>query len=220
MASLKKTVESKLRDMRDTGGTGKGEYGELAALSICEQLYQTEGGILYHSYEYPVEKELQGNIKRSPEGNVYVENLGSTTELDILYVSKYRVFPIEVKAYKAKEIIVTDTAISGCYKVDKSPLHQNEMHCRHLYPKIVRALPNGESKYIVPIVVFVDRCKLTVNTSDEIKRYIRAVTLNQFRACLSVLNTPCEYLIDLDVMDKVLNENCSACRKRFPLRKI
>lgn len=218
MASLSSVVNKCLDKMHVTGGMGKGEYGEEAIFKICESLYQTQGGILYHSYTYKTNPDKAGNIKVSPQGNLMIENLGNSTEIDILYVTKYRVFPIEVKAYKAKEIILTDDRISGCYKVDKSPIHQNEMHCRHLYPWIYQCLPNGESDYILPIVVFVDKCKLRDQRSDWQKSYVYKSILDTFLKTIVALNAPGDKALNLIGLDKCLTEALVSYKVKLPLR--
>jgi len=222
-SKLEKSVNKYLDQMAATAKTGnvtgKGTYGELAVLRICEEVYQEGGGMLYHSYTYKTEEGLAGNIKNEG-GKLYVENLSGVTEIDVLLVTPYKVLPVEVKAYKAKKITLTDSAIEGCAITTKSPIHQNEMHCRHLYPKLVRALPDGMSKYIEPIVVMVDECKLEDMRSVEQKAYIKLATLNSFRSCLAYCNRPLDYRLDLGVMEKCLTEACVSCEKKFPLRKI
>lgn len=212
-----------LRQMATASAQGrvkdKGSYGELAVLRICEEMYQSCGGILYHSYTYKTEPELAGNIKRD-NGRLYVENNGSVTEVDVLFVTRFKVFPIEVKSYKAKTITLTDDAIVGCNATNKSPVHQNEMHCRHLYPKLVRALPEGMSRYIEPIVVMADECELRDKRSAEQRRYIKLATLNSFRSCIEFLDKPFEYRLDLKLVDKCLTDACVSCEKKFPLRKM
>lgn len=204
--------------MIQVGGTQKGIYGEQAALKVCEEIYQKQGGILYHSYTYEVTSGLAGNIKRGEDGKLYLENLGKTTEIDILLATEFKIFPIEVKAYKSKKIILTDSGISGCFKTDKSPVHQNEMHCRHLYPKLLRALPEGASKYIEPIVVFVDECVVEDKRSPQQKAYIKVATLDTLKVYLMQLNVPSEYRIDLNVLERCLKDACVSKEKYFALR--
>lgn len=208
-----------MQDMRQVGGTEKGVFGEKAALRVCEEIYQQCGGILYHSYTYKSSPGLPGNIKRGPDG-FYLMPVGSVTEIDVLLVTPFKVFPLEIKAYKANRIVLTDERISGCAVTEKSPIHQNEMHCRHLYPDLVRALPEGSTKYIEPVVVFVDKCTLEDNRSSWQKAYIKAATLNTLRSCLVTLNRPLEYRIDLGVMAKCLEESCVSCEKYFKLRYV
>lgn len=220
MSNFSKQVTGILKDMRTSDMKQKGNAGELAVIKVIEQFYQEYGGILYHSYTYKVDKKLKGNIKKDESGKLYCENLGSTTEIDVLYVSPFRVFPIEVKSYSAKEIILTDDGISGCRKTDKSPVHQNEMHARHLLSAIFRALPDGDEKYIVPIVVFVDKCKLVDKRSDWQKEYIKKCILNSLSTRIRENNFPFEYTINLKLMDDVLRQACESSEKYLPVRYV
>lgn len=218
MASLDREINKCLGRMHSNTQTGKGTYGEQAVFKICEGFYQREGGILIHSYAYKTDKEQLGNIKKGENGKLYVENLGDYTEIDVLYVSKFRVFPIEVKAYKAKEITLDDEGIYGCYKTDKSPVHQNEMHCRHLYSYIFRALPEGDTRYIVPIVCMVDKCTLIDNRSDWQKDYVKLAVLNTLENLIKENNKPLECRINLELMDNVLKEALIKQERYLPPR--
>lgn len=218
MAGLNSNVDSLLGKMRNTGGTGKGSFGEQAVFKICEEFYQKQGGILIHSYSYKVDKDLAGNIKKGENGQLYIENLGDTTEIDVMYISKYRVFPIEVKAYRAKQITLTDDGISGCYKTDKSPVHQNEMHCRHLYSHIFRALPNGETQYIVPVVCMVDNAEIIDARSDWQREYIKLAILDTLADTIQTYNTPLQYQLNLQLMDQILKEAMLKSEKYLPPR--
>lgn len=218
MSKLDGSVNSLLSKMRDSSQTGKGTYGEQAVFKICEQFYQREGGILIHSYSYKVDKEQKGNIKRGENGQLYVENLGDYTEIDVLYVSKFRVFPIEVKAYRAKEIRFDDAGIYGCFKTDKSPVHQNEMHCRHLYPHIFRALPEGKTDYIVPLVCMVDKCNIIDERLDWQRDYIKLCVLNNLEETIRENNTPLKYRLNLQDMNNILKEAMVKEEKYLPPR--
>lgn len=218
MSKLDGSVNSLLGKMRDSSQTGKGTYGEQAVFKICEQFYQKEGGILIHSYSYKVDKEQKGNIKRGENGQLYVENLGDYTEVDVLYVSKFRVFPIEVKAYRAKEIRFDDAGIYGCFKTDKSPVHQNEMHCRHLYPHIFRALPEGKTDYIVPLVCMVDKCNIIDERLDWQRDYIKLCVLNNLEETIRANNTPLNYRLNLQDMNNILKEAMIKEEKYLPPR--
>lgn len=218
MSKLDGSVNSLLGKMRDSSQTGKGTYGEQAVFKICEQFYQREGGILIHSYSYKVDKEQKGNIKRGENGQLYVENLGDYTEIDVLYVSKFRVFPIEVKAYRAKEIRFDDAGIYGCFKTDKSPVHQNEMHCRHLYPHIFRALPEGKTDYIVPLVCMVDKCNIIDERLDWQRDYIKLCVLNNLEETIRANNTPLNYRLNLQDMNNILKEVMIKEEKYLPPR--
>lgn len=220
MAGLDKSVNALLNKMHSNKDavTAKGSIGEQAVFKICESHYQREGGILIHSYSYSVDKDCAGNIKRNDNGSFYVENLGGTTEIDVLYVSKYKVFPIEVKAYKAKEIIFTDDAITGCMVTNKSPVHQNEMHCRHLYSHIFKVLPDGRTDYIVPIVCMVDSATIKDMRSDWQKDYIKLCVLNNLDEVITQYNKPLDYQLNLMAIDNVLKEKMSESEMYLPPR--
>lgn len=218
MSGLNNSVNQLLGKMRTSTQTGKGTFGEQAVFKICEQHYQSEGGILIHSYSYKTDKSQAGNIKKGENGQLYIENLGDYTEIDVMYISKYRVFPIEVKAYKSKEITLTDDGIAGCYKTDKSPVHQNEMHCRHLYPVIYRGLPNGDTNYIVPLVCMVDTANIMDYRSDWQKDYIKLCILNTLEDTIKQFNTPLGYQLNLQLMDSLLKEAMIKSEKYLPPR--
>lgn len=216
--SLASIVNKTLEDMHNKGGTGKGSIGEQAVIKICEDYYMKHGGILYHSYTYKVDKQEEGNIKCDNGVDLRCENLGETTEIDVLLVTQYRIFVIEVKAYKAREIHLTDWNISGCYKVDKSPVHQNEMHCRHLYSQIFKNIPSGKPDYIVPVVVFVDKAKIVNEMSSTYRNYVYVTILNKLQEFIEKKDTPLEYRINLEQLSQTLIDNCSSCEKHFKLR--
>lgn len=218
--NFNKQVNKILGDMRTADIKQKGDAGEEAVFAICEQIYQKYGGILIHSFSFGVDKSLPGNIKKSDAGRLYLENLGSTTEIDALYVSPYRIFPIEVKAYKSDKIILIDGGIEGTRITNKSPVHQNEMHARHLYSGIASVIPDGDEKYIVPICVFVDKCKLTDKRSPWQRDYILVTTLNRFRATVEANNTPLDYMLDLNLINKYLKQIESSSRKYLSPRFI
>lgn len=218
MGNLNSSVNNLLGKMRNAGSTGKGTFGEQAVVKVCEEFYLRDGGILVHSYSYKTDKEQAGNIKKGQNGQLYLENLGDYTEIDVLYVSKFRIFPIEVKAYKSNEIKLDDFGIYGCYKTDKSPVHQNEMHCRHLYPHIFRALPDGNTDYIVPIVCMVDKATIIDERSDWQKEYIKLCILNTLEQTIRENNTPLDYQLNLTLMDNILKEAMINSEKYLPPR--
>ena len=105
-----------------------------------------------------------GNIKL--EDGKYVEYTDAKNgriledEIDILYITPYRIIPIEVKAYHANLKVYDNWMDKQGTPVDKYPITQAEKHARHLYHALVDVIPDGRPEYIRPIVCFVDRCKL------------------------------------------------------------
>lgn len=210
-------VNSILMRMHQHRGAGKGDYGEQAVFSICEEIYNQQTGILIHSYCYKTIPGLAGNIKKDGS-KLYVEHLGGYTEIDVLLVTPFKIFPIEVKAYAANSITLTDEGISGCNVTNKSPIHQNEMHLRHLYPNIYLSIPEGDCyNYVVPIVVFVDRCTLIDKRSDRVRKYIPIAILNNLKATIAVNNVPYNNtLLDLKDLELSLRKAMISSSKFLP----
>lgn len=216
--SLDNEINGILNQMHTEGTQEKGTTGEMAVTRICEEIYQNYGGILYHSYSYTVDHDLAGNIKKREDGTLYIENLGNETEIDVLLITPYKVFPIEVKAYKANKIILTDDGIEGCAITNKSPIHQNEMHCRHLYSHLYSVLPNGSTEYIVPMVCLVDKAEIIDKRSPWQKDYIKLCILNTLKDTLNKYNVPGKYKLNLQAIDKMLKEVAVGWDKYFPVR--
>lgn len=218
--SLDQDINKVLKTMHGRQATDKGSPGEYAALKICEEFYNKYGGILIWSYSYQVDKDEPGNIymDRNNGNRLYIENLGSSTEIDILYVSPTKVFPIEVKAYKSKKISLFNDRIDGVFKNEKSPVHQNEMHCRHLYSFLYRALPEGDTRYIVPIVVFVDEAEIEDNREDWQRDYILVRTLNSLHETLEDYMYPLDYKLDLTLVNNLLHEKLVKAEVFMPVR--
>lgn len=215
--SLDSDVNAILKHMHTQGTIEKGTTGELGVTKICENIYQKQGGILYHSYEYKVDKDLAGNIKKK-DGQLFVENLGSTTEIDVLLVTPFRIFPIEVKAYRANKITLKDDGIYGCAVTDKSPVHQNEMHCRHLYSHIFKCMPDGDTEYIVPIVCFVDKAEVEDKRSSWQKDYIKVSILNTLEDTIIANNNPGKFRLNLKAIDQALKDASTGWDKYYPVR--
>lgn len=217
--NIVKDLNKVLKTMHNSKGVDKGSPGEYAVLKICEQFYNKYGGILIWSYSYKVDKTQAGNIKLNRDTNKhYLENLGNSTEIDILYVSPTKIFPIEVKSYKSKSMKLYDDRIDGVFKDDKHPVHQNEMHCRHLYSFMYRALPEGCTDYIVPLVVFVDEADIEDNRSEWQKSYIMVRTLNDLEETIETYNYPLDYRLDLNLVNNLLHENLISAEVFMPVR--
>ncbi len=206
-----------LRNMRTAGKVSnmkqKGNLGEEAVLSICYERKQKAGnGLLYQSFMYPYQTNASGvcytgNIKL--EDNKFVEYTRDTLndEIDILYITAYRIFPIEVKSYNARRLDVYDHWFNrGSTPVDKSPIMQAEKHARHLYHAIYDVLPDGSPDYIVPIVCFVDKCRVNDDRSEHFRDYIPVCTLNRLLSTINNYNKPLDYNLDLGEIERKLNE--------------
>lgn len=191
----------------------KGDLGEEAVLSLCyERKQKTENGLLYQSFMYPYQSSrsgvvFTGNIKFENGQFVEYTDKSINDEIDVLYITPYRVFPIEVKSYHARTLDVYEHWFNrNSSPVDKSPISQAEKHARHLYHAIYDVIPDGNPSYIQPMVCFVDRCKVRDDRSDHFVDYIPVCILNNFLRTLNKYNTPLQYNLDLTAIEKKLNQ--------------
>lgn len=198
----------KVQDMKE-----KGNLGEDAVLALCLQRKEAVGkGILYQSFMYPYQTNREGvvytgNIKY--ENNEFVEYSSESIndEIDVLYVTPYRIFAIEVKSYSSKTLDVYEHWFNrGSTPVDKSPIAQAEKHARHLYHAIYDVLPDGDPKYIVPLVCFVDKCKVRDDRSQHFIDYTPVCILNSLLKTIEKYNKPLQYNLVLDEVERKLNE--------------
>ncbi len=94
------------------------------------------------------------------------------------------------------------------------------MHCRHLYPHIFSVIPDGSTKFIEPIVVFVDKAKVIDERTSDNRKYIHLTILNKFRELILSLNTPVDNtLLDLYAIDKALRGKMYSSEKYYPIRE-
>lgn len=191
----------------------KGDLGEEAVLSLCyERKQKTGNGLLYQSFMYPYQSSrsgvvFTGNIKFENGQFVEYTDKSINDEIDVLYITPYRVFPIEVKSYHARTLDVYEHWFNrNSSPVDKSPISQAEKHARHLYHAIYDVIPDGSPSYIQPMVCFVDRCKVRDDRSDHFVDYIPVCILNNFLRTLNKYNTPLQYNLDLTAIEKKLNQ--------------
>lgn len=189
----------KVQDMKE-----KGNLGEEAVLALCYDRRERSGvGLLYQSFMYPYQSNRQnvvytGNIKY--ENGEFIEYTDDkiNDEIDVLYITPYRIFVIEVKSYGARKLEVYDHWFNyNGAPVDKSPITQAEKHARHLYHAIYDVIPDGKPIYIVPIVCFVDKCQLLDDRDDYFQDYVPVSVLNTFLATIERNNVPLEYNLDL-----------------------
>jgi len=197
----------KVQDMKE-----KGDLGEEAVLAICYERKEKAGkGLLYQSFMYPYQTSATGvcytgNIKY--ENGQFVEYTKDSIndEIDVLYITPYRVFPIEVKSYNARTLDVYEHWFNrGSTPVDKSPIAQAEKHARHLYHVIYDVLPDGNPEYIKPIVCFVDKCRVRDDRSPYFVDYVPVCILNNLLSTINRYNVPLEYNLDLEQIENKLN---------------
>lgn len=217
----------KLRNIKE-----KGNLGEDAVLDLCLGIKRASNGILIQSFEYPYAsdrsgKNYTGNIKFEDGKYVeYTDIKGLHDEIDVLLVTATRIFPIEVKSYKAN-IKVYDhwmdrdnngpSMPKGMQPTDKSPLAQAEKHARHLYHQLYPVLPEGRADYILPIVCFVDKCTIDDDRDPRNQIYLPVCVLNNLRQTIYQYNSPLKYGLDLEAVRRRLKEIKTSTRKEFGL---
>lgn len=222
MQDINKILAQMHKCSRSNSFKSKGNLGEDAALQIVLSIQKKIGGLVYHSFSYPYAtdrsgKTCTGNIKwENGRFKEYTEsNREIDDEIDILFVTHYRIFPIEVKAYHAKMTAYDHWFKKNGTMVDKSPIFQTEKHARHLYTQIASVIPDGNPNYVVPLCCFVDRCTITDDRSDDFSRYIPITILNNFEETLKELNTPLQYNLELESIKNKLNEIKVSCDKAY-----
>jgi hypothetical protein len=209
-------INDVLADMRKAGKVSdmkeKGNLGEEAVLAICYDRKKKVGnGLLYQSFMYPYQSSRSnvcytGNIKYEEGQFVEYTDTSINDEIDVLYITSYRIFVIEVKSYSARKLDVYEHWFNrNGTSVDKSPIAQAEKHARHLYHAIKDVLPDGNPKYIVPLVCFVDKCKVRDDRSEHFRDYVPVCILNTLLQTINKYNTPLEYNLVLPALESKLN---------------
>lgn len=217
---MSEVINSKLAAMRAAGKVkdikAKGAAGEAAAFDVVHAYRAAHGGILKQGFTYPYATNRQGtlylgNIFWDAEKSKYYDLTSFVNdEIDILYISNCRIFPIEIKAYHDDTMVVTDTWLyRKGQPVEKSPYTQAEKHARHLYHQLFDVIPNGDPKYIVPLVCFVDECTIDDQRSPKMQYYLPTTTLDSLAQTISERDFPIGkqgYTLDLDMIGKKLKE--------------
>ena len=209
------SINQHLAEMRAAGKVtdykAKGNAGELAAVDVVHAYYMQRGGILRHGFMYPyatnhASQMYLGNIFWDEEQKKYTTiSRKSNDEIDILYISHFNIIPIEVKAYHDKSILIKDDWMwRRNQKVDKSPIAQVEKHARHLYHQLYDVIPNGDSKYIRPVVCFVDECSVNDKRSPSMMQYIPVCVLDGLKSTLCKIDVQGAYTLDLEMIEKKL----------------
>lgn len=220
------SINSLLADMRKAGSfqdvKSKGDLGEEAVLAICyDRMKKTGSGLLYQSFMYPYQSNragvcYTGNVVYDTGTQTFKEYTDTSIndEIDVLYVTPYRVFAIEVKSYHARKLGVYDPWFNRENQpVEKSPVAQAEKHARHLYHAIYDVLPDGRPEYIVPMVCLVDRCKVIDERPDDQRDYIPVCILNSLLATLNDYNVPLDYNLSIQHVESKLKEISVSIKK-------
>lgn len=215
-----KMMNDTLAKMRAAGRVAnykeKGAIGEKAVFDLMHEYRTTHGGILKRGFTFPYASNRQskiylGNIFWSEaEQRYYDITRQYNDEIDILYISNYRIFVIEVKAYHDNTIVITDQWMERQgKKVEKSPLTQAEKHARHLYHQLYELLPNGAPDYISPIVCLVDESTIDDRRSEHMREYLPVRVLDGEFGLMKLVRELDkklgEYTLDLEAIEGKLN---------------
>lgn len=186
----------------------KGSLGEDIALSVVldyNKRYGSADNIIISSFKYNYIDGVPGNIHYNKEKNKFFEISGKKykDEIDILYITDYKIFIIEVKARSGKWVLANNWTYRGTEPEEKCPFEQTEKHARQLYENIWTCIPNGNPLYIEQTVLFVDKAKIIDRRGNE-KFGIGCNILNTFKKWLIEKNKPLEYLLDKKALNNIL----------------
>lgn len=180
----------------------KGDAGEKILVALAQQFTKNRSDCtIIHSYKYPYYVDefgevIKGNIKYEDGEYKLLQKDGYNDEIDLVIITAYRMFAIECKARTGRWDIFNHWAKQNSKMVDKSPICQAEKHARHLYASLHEVIPHGNPKYIIPITVFVDRCKVSDKRSKDFKSYVNVCNANTFIHKLKMLDNPLQYNLD------------------------
>lgn len=195
-------------------GTDKGEVGEDIIFLILQNIQKKINMDLYHSYIYPYIPSIPGNIVKENGNYIEITKDGLQDEIDIVVVTEFRIFLVEVKAYRANDIKFTEDWTYHLGKADhKSVLSQSEKHARHFYHTFWEYLPDGDENYIVPLVVLVDKCKFKDTRTKEDQDYLPACLRNELVEYFLKLNTPLKYRLNVNEIERAMEEKKISYKK-------
>ncbi len=165
--------------------------------------------------QYPYVKGIPGNIKQDNQMIYEVEGDTFNDDTDILFITSYRIFVIEVKAYRGKVKLTNEWTYHLSKADEKSVLCQAEKHARHFYHTFYSYIPDGNPEYIIPLVVFTDKCDLDDTRDSKWKKYIPACILNNLNASVANLDKPLDYKIDISNFHKGIKDYATKIGETF-----
>lgn len=214
------SINQKMKQMRAAGKVmdvkAKGAIGEAIVMDVVHEIRTKRGGILKQGFMYPYASNSAGKIYL---GNIFFDEATQkfqditrqlNDEIDVLYVSNFRIYVIEVKSYHAKKILIDSKWFYREGKpVDKSPLAQAEKHARHLYHQLYEYIPHGNPNYIVPIVCLVDESQWDDQRSDAQEYYLPVIGRSEITKTIMKYEYPpdnSEFTLDLPAIEQRLNK--------------
>lgn len=183
----------------------RGELGEDVVFDLVKYWSSFyPGSFNERSLIFPQGKVLavQGSAEKNP-----------VTEIDILTVTPYRIFVLEVKTiyghmrvFQSNNIEISKTkTFTGEYE-KKNFLQQNEMHARHLYYHLHKLLPDGNPDYICPMIVMTGKMKFEDFRDPYARKKYPMTTTNGLVSTLKEHNVADKYLLDVAKIKKKLKE--------------
>lgn len=211
----------------------KGTAGELAVLYALEEYKQKHKISLFQSYSYVLPLDPNGNkiptnmflinsdnVRSNPDaynqldsdGKIAIRvdtNAGEIDEIDIIAITQFRIFLIEVKSYKNKlELFDYWEKYNSSYDT-KGILGQTEKHARCFYNLIYQYLPNGNPNYIIPIVCIPDIGKIIDNRSADYRKKYPVVILNELVKSIHKRNTVLHARLNTEEIIKYMRSKAS-----------
>ena len=212
------SINQKMKQMRAAGKVmdvkAKGAIGESIVMDVVHDIRTKRGGILKQGFMYPYASNSAGKVYL---GNIFYDEASQSfkdmtrqlnDEIDVLYISNYRIYVIEVKSYHAKKILIDSKWFYREGKpVDKSPLTQAEKHARHLYHQLYEYIPGGIPDYIVPIVCLVDEAYVDDQRSPELEYYLPVIKTSEITHTIMKYEKPpgrSTFTLDLSAIEQRL----------------
>lgn len=176
----------------------RGEIGERAVSRIgIYWASKFKNHITATSFMYPQGEVLK--VKGSKAGDTPI------TEIDFLLITPYRIFSIEIKTVYGDMKIYPNSEIEiaweGVFEYDyekKNYFQQNESHARHLYYHLHDLIPQGDASYIIPLVVVAGNMEVIDERDPSLSERYPVTTASNFYPTLDELNTPLDYLLDIN----------------------
>lgn len=153
---------------------------------------------------YPYCNSIPGNIKLVNNTLQSFMDTNTNDEIDIVLLTPYRIFLCEVKAYRYKVTLTNEWTYRSKGPVEKSIPVQTEKHARHFYYNFYDVIPDGNYKYIVPIIIIADKCIIDDQRDFKWKNYIPITNLNMLNKTISNLDAPLEYKIDVKTVFEII----------------
>ena len=205
-------VQKILDKLAKVNDNTKGSIGEAAAFAALRKYKLKRGdGFLINTLKYPYIHDEPGNVKQE---NKIIYDISKDTledEVDIVLATPYRIFLIEVKSYREKVRLTDNWTYHGKYEAidEKNVMAQAEKHARHFYHTFFETIPKGDHRYIIPLLAFVDKAKVSDQRSSKWKAYVPCCILNNMNATIAKLDTPLKYKIDLDFLYKCIEKKAT-----------